>query len=307
MSESIGAQPGWARVAEGAIMSRGDDVARPAWRASLDDPRYSHSLERGLAILACFTADRPVVGIAEIAGELAMSRSTTHRYVSTLTALGFLEQDASRKYRLGLRVTDLGLSALSATGLREHAHPFLRELCRRTYYTASLGVLDGGEALYVDRVHSVRHTRHVADLAMGSRVPAHAGSMGKLLLACLSEPERGELLEGMTLSRLGPNTIVSRHALEAELEEIEREEFAVDDEELSAGVCSIAAPVRNAAREVVAAVTMEALCSAISLERFVDALSPHLLTTADHVSARLGYRREDETLRASRLRSVSTE
>ena len=115
-----------------------------AWSIpSLREPRYSQSLERGLAILGCFTPKRPVLGIADIADELGMSRSTTHRYVITLVALGYLEQGASRKYRLGLRVTDLGMSALNSTGLREHAHPYLEELRQRTSYTTSLGVLDG--------------------------------------------------------------------------------------------------------------------------------------------------------------------
>lgn len=94
---------------------------------SLREPRYSQSLERGLAILGCFTPERPVLGIADISDDLGMSRSTTHRYAITLVALGFLEQGASRKYRLGLRVTDLGMSALNSTGLREHARPYLEE------------------------------------------------------------------------------------------------------------------------------------------------------------------------------------
>ena len=129
----------------------------PAWSIpSLREPRYSQSLERGLAILGCFTPKRPVLGIADIADELGMSRSTTHRYVITLLALGYLEQGASRKYRLGLRVTDLGMSALNSTGLREHAHPYLEELRQRTSYTASLAVLDGTEVLYVDRARSFR-------------------------------------------------------------------------------------------------------------------------------------------------------
>src|SRR5260370_7956521 len=129
----------------------------PAWSIpSLREPRYSQSLERGLAILSCFTPKRPVLGIADIADELGMSRSTTHRYVITLLALGYLEQGASRKYRLGLRVTDLGMSALNSTGLREHAHPYLEELRQRSSYTVSLAVLDGPEILYVDRPRSFR-------------------------------------------------------------------------------------------------------------------------------------------------------
>jgi DNA-binding MarR family transcriptional regulator len=84
-----------------------------AWSVpGLREPRYSQSLERGLAILGCFTPDRLVLGIANIADELGMSRSTTHRYVITLVALGYLEQGASRKYRLGLKVTDLGTGKL---------------------------------------------------------------------------------------------------------------------------------------------------------------------------------------------------
>src|SRR5271166_1897699 len=125
----------------------------PAWSVpDLREPRYSQSLERGLAILTCFTPERPVLGIADIADDLGMTRSTTHRYVTTLTALGYLEQGASRKYRLGIRVTDLGMSAMSSTGLREHARPYLEELRQHTHYTVSLAVLDGPEILYVDRL-----------------------------------------------------------------------------------------------------------------------------------------------------------
>jgi IclR family transcriptional regulator, pca regulon regulatory protein len=270
----------------------------PAWSIpGLREPRYSQSLERGLAILACFTAKRPVLGIADIADELDMSRSTTHRYVITLVALGYLEQGASRKYRLGLRVTDLGMSALNATGLREHAHPYLEELRERTSYTTSMGVLDGTEVLYIDRIRSFRREARTADLNLhaGSRLPAHATAMGKLLIANLPEPEQRELIGQMKLTKRGPNTITSKKALREELDAIVASGLAVDDQELASGFYAISAPVRNEARQVVAAVNLAAHSTMISLEEFVDALSPHLLSTADRVSARLGYRRDDET------------
>src|SRR5580700_1161396 len=117
-------------------------VQDPVWSVpALREQRYSQSLERGLAILGCFALERWVLGIADIADELGMSRSTTHRYVITLVALGYLEQDASRKYRLGLRVTDLGMSALNATGLREHARAYIEELRQQTSYTVNLAIL----------------------------------------------------------------------------------------------------------------------------------------------------------------------
>jgi IclR family pca regulon transcriptional regulator len=274
-----------------------DDAQEPAWSIpSLREPRYSQSLERGLAILGCFTPKRPVLGIADIADDLGMSRSTTHRYVITLVALGYLEQGASRKYRLGLRVTDLGMSALNSTGLREHAHPYLEELRQRTSYTTSLGVLDGTDVLYVDRVRSFRRSQSKIDLELhtGSRLPAHASSIGKLLLAYLPDAEQRDLIGEMKLTKRGPNTITSKKALREELDEIRSAGFAVGDQELAAELYAIAAPVRNEAREVVAAVNLSAPAGMISLEELVDALGPHLITTTDRISARLGYRRDDE-------------
>jgi IclR family pca regulon transcriptional regulator len=237
-----------------------------------------------------------VLGIADIADELGMSRSTTHRYVITLVALGYLEQGASRKYRLGLRVTNLGMSALNSTGLREHAHPYLEELRQRTSYTTSLAVLDGSDIVYVDRARSFRRGQGKLDLDLhpGSRLPAYATAMGKILLAYLPEADQRELLSSMKLTKRGPNTITSKKALRDELDEVREEGFAVNDEELAPDLFAIAAPVRNEAREVVAAINVAAPSSVITLEEMVDALSPHLLSTADRISARLGYRRADE-------------
>jgi IclR family pca regulon transcriptional regulator len=270
----------------------------PAWSIpSLREPRYSQSLERGLAILGCFTPERPVLGIADIADDLGMSRSTTHRYVITLVALGYLEQGASRKYRLGLRVTDLGMSALNSTGLREHAHPYLEELRQRTSYTVNLSVLDGADILYVDRARSFRRGQSKIDLDLhpGSRLPAYCTSMGKLLLANLPDEQQRDLFTTMKLTKRGPNTITSKKALRDELDEVLDAGFAVNDQELAPELHSISAPVRNEAREVVAAVNMAAHSSMISLEELVDALGPHLVSTADRISARLGYRRDDES------------
>jgi IclR family transcriptional regulator, pca regulon regulatory protein len=269
----------------------------PAWSIpSLREPRYSQSLERGLAILSCFTPKRPVLGIADIADELGMSRSTTHRYVITLLALGYLEQGASRKYRLGLRVTDLGMSALNSTGLREHAQPYLEELRQRSSYTVSLAVLDGPEVLYVDQARSFRRgpVQSNVDVRTGSRLPAYCTAMGKLLLANLPESDQRELLAQIKLTKQGPNSITSKKALREELDQVLDASFAVDDEELAKDLYSIAAPVRNEARQVVAAVDISVPSSIISLGELVDALGPHLVSTADRISARLGFRRDDE-------------
>jgi IclR family pca regulon transcriptional regulator len=266
---------------------------------SLREPRYSQSLERGLAILGCFTPERPLLGIADIADDLGMSRSTTHRYTITLVALGFLEQGASRKYRLGLKVTDLGMSALNSTGLREHSRPYLEELRHRCTYTVSLAVLDGPEVLYVDRARSFRRGQNKIDLNLcpGSRLPAYCTSLGKVLLAGLPDVEQHDFMNEVTLTRHGPNTITNKKALGAELEHVLDEGMAVNDEELSQGLISMATPIYQERREVTAALNMAAHISMISIEEMIDQLAPHLVSTADQISARLGYRRDDEAPR----------
>jgi IclR family pca regulon transcriptional regulator len=279
-----------------AGLGEGSDAG---WREPVPhllEPRYSQSLERGLAILECFTPKRPVWGIADLAEELGMSRSTTHRYVLTLSALGHLVQGSRRKYRLGMAVTELGMSALSATGLREHARAPLRELSGRAPYALAIGVLDGLELVYLDRIRATRRGQRPIDLDLsaGSRLPPHCCAMGRLLLASLPEAERRRLLAELTLEPRGPRTTMSKHALRGELARIRDEALVVSEEELAPGLYEIAAPVRTETREVIASVSMQGHSSMISLEQLVEHLGPHLISTADRISARVGYRRDDE-------------
>ncbi|HEX4466413.1 MAG TPA: IclR family transcriptional regulator [Solirubrobacteraceae bacterium] len=281
---------------DGSRSNRGDGQD-PAWSIpSLREPRYSQSLERGLAILGCFTPSRPVLGIADIADDLGMSRSTTHRYVITLLALGYLEQGASRKYRLGMRVTDLGMAALNSTGLGEHAQPYLDELRQRTSYTTTISVLDGTEILCVASSRTYR--RGISDLERrhepGSRLPAHATAIGKMLMAHLPDSEQRDVIAEITPTKLGPKTITGKRALRDELVQIRGGSLALNDEELAAEMLSVAAPVRNGSGEVVAAVNVTAPSSVIAIDEMVDVLGPHLISTADRISQRLGYRRADE-------------
>ncbi len=252
-----------------------------------------------MAILERFTPERRTFGNAEMADQLGMRRATAHRYMTTLAELGFLERDSHRRYRLSLRVTRLGLSALSSTGLREHAHVYLEALCARTSYTVGLAMLDGTELICVDCARSPRRRDQMADLDFrtGSRLPVYCTSIGKVLLANLPEPEWREVIGHIALVSRGPNSIKSKKALCLELERVLEDGMAVNDEELSAGLISIAAPVRDQGRDVVAGVCLAAYISMISLEEMADQLQSHLFAAADNISARLGYRRDDEAIR----------
>jgi IclR family transcriptional regulator, pca regulon regulatory protein len=266
----------------------------------LPEPRYSSSLRHGLAILACFSAQRPIRGIADIADELGLSRSTNHRYITTLAALGYLEQVTNgRKYQLGTRAGDVGMAALSSLGLREPALPYLRELRIRSRCTASLAILDSAmNILYVARVRSYQPGQHEIDLGqrVGTRLPAHCTAMGKLLLAYLPEEEQHEAIKAMKLPRRTPHTIISKAMLRVELERIRERGIAINDRELTPNLHAIAAPVRAQSGEVIAAVNIAANSSRISHEELTHGLRPHLLVAADRISARLGYSGDhDET------------
>jgi IclR family pca regulon transcriptional regulator len=262
-----------------------------SWNVLCQDPRYSNSMVRAFMILGCFSPERSVLGIAEIADKTGMSRSTTHRYVITLVMLGFLEQDASRKYRLGLKVTDLGMAKLNSMGLRKPSRLCLEELHTCTSLTTSLSVLDRSEIVYVERVRSHRRGQYMIDLnlRLGSRLPAYCTSMGKVLLANLSREVRNQLIVNMVISRHGPKSVVSRKSLGMELEQVFEDGMAINDEELAPGLVSMACPVRGKGGEVVAAINLVAHTSMISLEGMVDQYLPDLRMTADSISERVGF------------------
>src|SRR5580765_7058747 len=126
---------------------------------------HSQSLERGLAILSAFRSGKPLLGVSDLSREVGLSRSTTHRYVATLTALGYLQQDAeTRKYRLGPRVLDLGFSAINSMELRHVSAPHLQLLSDATGHTVNMAVLDGADIVYIERCTSSRGERREIDL-----------------------------------------------------------------------------------------------------------------------------------------------
>lgn len=251
--------------------------------------RFSSSLQAGLAILNCFSAQKPVLGIAKLADELNMSRSTTHRYASTLVALGYLEQDHARRYRLAPRVADMGMSVLDSMALRGKAREPLRELREQTGRTASLAVLDGTQIRYVDRRRGWRRGQHAVDLDLGAgaRLPVQCTAMGKVLLANLPDREREQLIGELELTKRGPKSVTSKKALRTELQQVREEGFAQGDEELAPGVRTIAAPVHGPDGDVIAAVGVPVPADDYTLEDLRKSLGPAVLATAKRITAAL--------------------
>ena len=256
---------------------------------TLRRPGYSQSLERGLAILKCFTPEHPVLGIADIADALGMIRSTTHRYVITLVALGYLEQGASRKYRLGLGPTNLGTAMLDSTGLGDAARPYLEQLRSSTGFSVGMGVLDGADVVYVDHLRNLRRgqTGQGPNVRLGVRAPASCTSIGKLLLAFLSGEDLETVLVESGRAR-GTKHTLTRGKLREQLEKIRILGYAISDEEFYPGARSLAAPVRDESSEVVAAVNLSIYNAVLSVGELIG-FYPLVDATAEKVSRALGY------------------
>ncbi len=252
------------------------------------DPGFSQSLERGLAILSAFTPDRPVLGISELARKFSLTRSTTHRYVATLATLGYLQQDeATRKYRLGSRVLDLGFSMLGSLELREIAAPHLRQLTDITGHTSNLAIRDDTDVILIDRVRGRPGPYHHLEFSLhvGSRLPSYCSATGKALLAFLPPPDLDRLLDRIDFVQRGPHTLTSKAALRAELEHVRRTGVAVNDEELERALRSIAAPVRSRSGEVIAAVNIAIPWSPAPMAELVSQHAPTLQATAHQIAA----------------------
>jgi IclR family pca regulon transcriptional regulator len=250
------------------------------------DPRLSRSLEYGVAILESFAAGRQTLGIADIADIVGVSRSTTHRYAMTLVALGFLEQDSKRKYRLAQHAADPGGAAIGAIRREVGARAVLEELREQTGHTVSMGVLNGLRVTYIHRLraHGVGQYAADHDLGVGASIPAYCSALGKVMLASISDAERRELLANIKLKPQGPKTIEERDELAVELDRISTRGVVVSDEELFAGARSIAALVPRPRSEHPAAIEVTVPSSTYTVEQLRKRIGPRLKRAAKLIS-----------------------
>ena len=188
------------------------------------------------------------------------------------------------------------MAAINSMELRELAAPYLQQLSDETGYTVNMAILDGTEIVYIERCRSTRAGQRAIDLNLhvGARLPAYCTSMGKVLLASLEPDVLASRLDQTDLIQRGPNTLTDLHALLAELKKVKKVGMAVNNEELSYGLRSIAVPVRGRDAEAIAAINLAVHRSmgALSVNDVVSGFGPLLVRTAARISARMRTRVE---------------
>lgn len=256
---------------------------------ALSKNKYNiEALARGLEVLSLFSVERPALSLSQIVETLQLNKSTAYRVLSTLEALGYLEQDsATRLYRPGLRVLQLGFTAVNSLEIRQIARPHLEKLSQELGETVSLAVLDGFRTVYVDRVRNQSIVG--VTLGVGSSLPAHCSSLGQVLLANLPAAELDALLAANELTAYTPKTLTSPEALRAKLADIRQRGYAIGDEELAPGLRAVSAPLRNAAGRAVAAVNVTGSTERITPQRLDEEIIPALLKSVGRISTALGY------------------
>jgi DNA-binding IclR family transcriptional regulator len=249
-------------------------------------PYRIQSIERAVAILGAFTADEPELGVTEISERLSLHKSTVHRFLINLEGAGLLERNAKTgRYRLGLRLFELGGLVLQQMNLWDEALPFLEQLVRDSGETGQLAVLDQGEAIYIERVEARRALRVPA--AMGRGYPAHATSHGKLLLAYQPPESVREIVRQRGLDRYTQNTITEDWALEQELARIRTQGYAVDSEEYEEGLRCVGAAIFDHTGQAIAAIGIGGPVTRVTPAR-VDELAGLVMSAAKGLSKRMG-------------------
>jgi IclR family pca regulon transcriptional regulator len=241
------------------------------------DADFIQSLERGLAVIRAFDAEHPKLSLSEVAASTGLSRAAARRFLHTLVNLGYMRMDGGQ-FSLRPKILELGYAYLSSLSLPEVAMPHLEQLVEQVRESSSVSQLDGDDVVYIARVPT-RRIMTVA-ISVGTRFPAYATSMGRVLLADRPDDWLDGYLASVTLAPLTSHTIASPRALRAELATIREQGWALVDQELEEGLRSVAAPIRDGDGRVIAAANVSTHAGRRSVAEVMEDLLEPLLRTA---------------------------
>jgi len=274
-------------AAEGRVVVM-TDARHGTITTEIKDGDFVQSFERGLAVIRAFGPERASLTLSEVAQHTGMTRAAARRFLLTLRSLGYVHFDG-RAFSLRPRVLELGYAYLSSLPLGELATPHMRALVEQMHESSSVTVLDDDEIVYVARVPTKRIMS--INLVVGTRLPAHATSMGRVLLAALAPVDLDAYFETATLEPITDRTVTNPLELRRILGKVRAQGFALVDQELEQGVRSVAAPLHDSSGAVIAALNVSAHAARTSLETLRDTFLPAVRATAELIDADLRVRR----------------
>jgi len=245
-------------------------------------PDFIEALARGLEVIAAFRGGYGTLTLAEVAAAAGLARPTARRILLTLAELGYV-RSVDGEYALTPRVLDLGVAYVRSQGLWDVARPHMQALVARTNESCSVAQLDGSDIIYVARVAVPKIVG--LSVQIGTRFPALATSLGKVLLAALPAAELEAALAQPSRSGLVPRWQPDPAERDAALREVRARGWALTDEQLTLGIRSVAAPLRDGTGRVIASVNVNVHAAETSVERLLEEHLPLLLAAAGEISA----------------------
>jgi DNA-binding IclR family transcriptional regulator len=255
--------------------------------AKPDGPYQLHGLERAVSVLEVLSQSDVPLSLAEICHRMDLHKSTAHRSLMVLERSALIERTQENRFRLGLKLYELGNRAVEQIDLRARVYPFFRKLAMQVGETVHLSVLQKTSIVYLDKVEPNR--RVCMSSKIGTSNPVYCTSMGKAMLAFQPELVIEQIISKIRFTRYTHKTLSSREKLLKSLEGVRRRGYAIDDEEIELGVRCVGAPIFNEHRWAIAAVSVSGPSSRITAQS-VPGIAEHLLVCCRDISAALGVR-----------------
>ncbi len=245
------------------------------------------SVVRAIEIIECFNGNNEELGISEIADYMKLSKSTIYGLVNTLKVAGLLEQNVqNKKYRLGIKLFELGNLVQSRMDLRDEARPFCRKLAEKYETTVHLAIFDEGDVIYIDKL--VNYDMQIVSSQVGKRAPMYCTGVGKAILAYVEDEHIEKYVLSKPLQKITNNTITTRERLIEEIQIIRSRGYAIDDEEIEIGLRCIAAPIFNSKGYPIAAVSISASYRKVQ-DKMIESIAKDVKYYAQKISERMGY------------------
>src|SRR5437764_11457437 len=255
--------------------------------ATNPDKNVVNSLAKGFRVLEVFTGEEPELVLAEIARRANLDNATTFRLLNTLVMLGYVEKvEDTRKFRLTLKCLDLGFNAIGRSDLRTQARPVLRSLVGEVNEAASIGVLEGVEVVYIERMQAGM-TRLGVDVRIGSRVPLHSTAIGHAIVGFLPREEQQRILAAAPRKKMTERTVTDVKTLLRRLKEVRERGYAVADQANVTGLCVLAAPILDIDSFPGPALAVAAPAFRMSAQAFEKAGAVPLLNAAQQLARSL--------------------
>ena len=239
------------------------------------------SLVKGLSVIKAFNQQRPSMTLSEVANVTGFTRAASRRFLLTLVNEGYAKQ-TNKQFSLTAKILDLGFSYLSTLDIWHNAKPLMTALVEQLNESCSAAVLDGNDVVYVARVATTKRIMSIT-LNVGTRLPAFATSMGRVLLADMSLPALDRLLAHYHLKQFTQYTLTDKKALKAEIAQVKTQGYSMVEQELELGLTSISVPVRNGSGEVIAALSVSTHMAQTARQPIVEDILPALQLCAKNV------------------------